>query len=730
MVKANGISLSMVATAIILNPLHADSVNLGDISVTATKTSIKTSEAPASTEIISSEQIENKQIERVDEALNDVAGVFVRSKGDHLPSSWANTVSLRGISGYSRTAVLVDGVSINNAFSSGVNWSSVPIDDIEKVEVVKGPFSSLYGGSAMSGVINIIRKEPTKQEFIIKSGYGSNDYKNAEFSYKDKLSDKLGISINYGHKESNGYISDLVLKTPSTGVSGTAVSGQKVTTTSTGSQKYIVGDKGDRSWEQDNAGIKLFYSLSNTAKISVDYNHHEYETEYNSFNTYLHNTSGNPVYTGSVQLDATQETTLSEKDFLFGPNGEESDKLTLNYKDTFNDTIDLDMKASYGAYNYWYVSQKSGAYTFGGPGTYTDIPNKKIYASAQLNFPLGDYNYITMGIDITDSELEKDIYTLANWNDYNSKTSLQRENNGESALKAFFIQNTIDITDKLIAYIGGRYDYWETKGQFNDYINDAYITYNKRDDSAFSPKVSLVYLPKKGTTLRTSWGKAFRAPSLSDMYSSYYSGAKLVQASPTLKPETVTSWEFGFEQKFITATHIKATYYENILKDMMYSTDVNSTLNEKRNAGKAEIKGFEIEIKQAITDNISTFANYTYNKTKMLENDSRPTSVGKQLTYTPKRQYNIGLIGKNTLWNGSIIGSYVDSLYTKEDNSDTIKNVYGAYESYFVLNATLGYKIMEYLKASVSVNNIFDTDYYQNTLTPGRTIYGELRFKF
>ncbi|QFR48614.1 TonB-dependent receptor [Sulfurimonas lithotrophica] len=730
MVKANGISLSMVATAIILNPLHADSVNLGDISVTATKTSIKTSEAPASTEIISSEQIENKQIERVDEALNDVAGVFVRSKGDHLPSSWANTVSLRGISGYSRTAVLVDGVSINNAFSSGVNWSSVPIDDIEKVEVVKGPFSSLYGGSAMSGVINIIRKEPTKQEFIIKSGYGSNDYKNAEFSYKDKLSDKLGISINYGHKESNGYISDLVLKTPSTGVSGTAVSGQKVTTTSTGSQKYIVGDKGDRSWEQDNAGIKLFYSLSNTAKISVDYNHHEYETEYNSFNTYLHDTSGNPVYTGSVQLDATQETTLSEKDFLFGPNGEESDKLTLNYKDTFNDTIDLDMKASYGAYNYWYVSQKSGAYTFGGPGTYTDIPNKKIYASAQLNFPLGDYNYITMGIDITDSELEKDIYTLANWNDYNSKTSLQRENNGESALKAFFIQNTIDITDKLIAYIGGRYDYWETKGQFNDYINDAYITYNKRDDSAFSPKVSLVYLPKKGTTIRTSWGKAFRAPSLSDMYSSYYSGAKLVQASPTLKPETVTSWELGFEQKFTTATHIKATYYENILKDMMYSTDVNSTLNEKRNAGKAEIKGFEIEIKQAITDNISTFANYTYNKTKMLENDSRPTSVGKQLTYTPKRQYNIGLIGKNTLWNGSIIGSYVDSLYTKEDNSDTIKNVYGAYESYFVLNATLGYKIMEYLKASVSVNNIFDTDYYQNTLTPGRTIYGELRFKF
>ena len=116
MVKINGIYLSIVA-ATIFNTLQADSVNLGEVSVTATKSSIQTSESPASVEVITSEQISNKDVQRADEALKDVAGVFVRSKGDHTPSSWSNSESLRGMSGYSRTAVLVDGVSINNAFS-------------------------------------------------------------------------------------------------------------------------------------------------------------------------------------------------------------------------------------------------------------------------------------------------------------------------------------------------------------------------------------------------------------------------------------------------------------------------------------------------------------------------------------------------------------------------------------------------------------------------------------
>jgi iron complex outermembrane receptor protein len=114
----------------------------------------------------------------------------------------------------------------------------------------------------MSGVINIIRKEPTKQEFNIKTGYGSNNYKNLELSYKDKFFDSLGISVNYGHKESDGYISNLVIKTPSSGIGGVDVTGQQLTTDYKGNAKYIVGDKGEKSWKQDNIGVKIFYGAT------------------------------------------------------------------------------------------------------------------------------------------------------------------------------------------------------------------------------------------------------------------------------------------------------------------------------------------------------------------------------------------------------------------------------------------------------------------------------------
>jgi len=731
MIKKNGTTLSLVAVATIFNIANADtSVNLGEVSVTATKTYVTTSESPASVEVVTSEQISNKQVQRVDEALKDVSGVYVRADADHTPNSWSNTVTLRGIPGYSRTSVLVDGVSINNAFSSGVNWSTIAVEDIEKIEVVKGPFSSLYGGNAMSGVINIIRKKPTKQEFNIKTGYGSNNYKNLEFSYRDKFYGSLGIDINYGNKKSDGYISELAVKSPSNGTGGTDVTGQQLTTDYKGDTKYIVGDKGKKSWIQDDVGLKLFYDINNASKITFDYNHHEDETKYNSFNSYLRDSSGNLIYSGSAQLDPTHKTTLSEKDFLFGPNGETSDRFTLSYTNTFSDTIDLDIKANYLKNTYWYVSQTTGALSSGGPGTYTDIPNEKLFTSIQFNFQLGDYNYITTGIDITKSKLQKDINTLTSWRDYDSKTTLLRENNGESTTQAFLIQDTIDISKSLIAYVGGRYDYWETKGDFKDYVNSISTSYDKRHDSYFSPKISLVYLPAKGTTLRTSWGKAFRAPSLSDLYSAYYSGAKLIQSSPTLEPEKVSSWEIGFEQKFITDTQLKVTYYENTLTDLMYSTDVSSTLNEKRNAGKAEVKGVEIEVKQALSDAISTFANFTYNKSEMLENDSKPTSIGKQLTYVPEKQFNLGISGNYSSWNGSIIGSYVDDMYTTDDNTDIIKDVYGAYESYFIVNTKIGYKIRDYLSASISINNLFDKEYFQSDMTPGRTVYAELAFKF
>ncbi|MDD5405580.1 MAG: TonB-dependent receptor [Sulfurovaceae bacterium] len=725
------IALSTIAIfAISMTNAMAENIDLGDMSVTATKTEQSTLKSPASISVVNKEKIEEKSVLRADEAIKEVAGVYVRADGDHTPNSWSNSVTLRGIPMYYRTAVLIDGISLNNAFSSGVNWSNIPVDDIEKIEVVKGPFSSLYGGNAMSGVINIITKEPIKREVIIKTGYGSNDFKNLDILYKDKITDKLGISLNFNDKSSDGYINELVVKTPTAGTGGIPVFGAQKTIDPTGKTVYVVGDKGKKPWHENNEGIKLFYDFNDYTKAVFGYSHHNDATDFDSFNTYLTNTSGDPIFSGTVQLDPTSKTSLSEKDFLFGPTGEKTDRYTLSYETKILDDVNVKFNTSYSKYGYWYISQATGATSTGGPGTYTDIPNNTAYGSLQFNFSFGDTHYIVIGTDANRNELAKKVNVLPNWTDDEAKTTLNSESNGNSTTKAIYIQDTIDITNQLVAYVGGRYDTWKTSGNYIDYTKATTTIYPEREDSQFSPKVSLVYTPDEHTTFRTSAGQAFRAPSLSDLYSSFYAGNKLYQGSPDLKPETLTSWEIGYEHIFDTNTHFKTTYYENYLKDLMYTTDISTTLNEKRNAGKAEIKGIELEVQQELYDGLNAFANVTFNHTEITENKNNPSIVGKRVTYVPERQFNIGINGKQGDWSGSIMGSYVDDITTKDDNSDIYKSTYGGYESYFTANAKLQYQLKKWVAVSLAVNNIFDREYYQSSLTPGRTFYGELTFKF
>lgn len=725
------IKLSITAILALYGCVYAnEAVNLGDVSVTATRTEQNTIESPASVEVVSAKKIAEKSVQRADEALKDVSGVYFRGDLDHTPNSWSNSVTLRGVPMYYRTAVLLDDATMNNAFSAGVNWSNIPVEDIERIEVVKGPFSSLYGGNAMSGVINVITKEPTERDIVVKTGYGSNDFRSATVSYRDKITDKLAVSVNLNAKSSDGYVNDLVVKTPSTGTGGTAVEGALQTLNTTGQTVYVVGDKGEKSWDERNGNLKLYYDFDRFGKVTLGYSYHKSENDYVGLNTYLTDTSGDPVVSGSVQLDSTHKATLSEKDFLFGPTGEKTDRFTLGYETKLTDDLKIKLNSYYAKYGYWYISQSTGAVSDGGPGTYTDIPNETWHGSLQLSMPVGSSHYIVMGGDLNRNELAKKVNVLPDWTDFDTRTTLNSESNGKNTTKALFIQDTIDISDTLVAYIGGRYDTWTTSGNYIDYTKGTSTYYDERSDSHFSPKASLVYMPDERTTIRTSVGQAFRAPSLSDLYSSFYSGSKLYSSSPDLKPETMTSWEIGFEHIFDTGTRFKTTYYENYLKNLMYTTDVNSTLNEKRNAGKAEIKGVEIELQQTIREGLSAFANFTYNHTEITENISKPEIVGRDVTYVPKRQFNVGMMGEQGPWSGSLIGSYVDSISTKDDNSDIYKATTGGYESYFVANAKIAYQINAMINASLAVNNLFDREFFQSSLTPGRTFYGELSFKF
>lgn len=721
------LALALAAACPCQQSAHADEtdITLKEMVVTATKTAKIVSEAPATVTVVTAKEIENKNVHRVDEALAGVPGVSIRSLSGEQPSNYMNQITLRGIPGYYRTGVLVDGISINNAFSGGVNMSAVPIDDIKQIEVVPGPFSSLYGGAGMAGVINIITKTPEKRDISIKGEGGSNNFKSLNLGYRDKISDTLGISLSYGRKESDGSVSDYVTKTLGGTSAGAVVTGWQKTNTSTGATTYIIGDKGKEAWEQDNYGAKFFVKLSHVSKLILDTSYLTHRTKDGQGNTYLSN-AGAPFTNGTARIDGN-DATVKATDFLKTTNGEDLTRHAATYETQLANDLKLKANLSYQNNEYWYTTITANATNTSGPGAVADIPAKKIDGDVQVGFPVSSNQYMVVGASANDSTLNKKVKTLANWREKDNTGTVGDWADGNSQFMAAYVQDEIAISDRLTVYGGARYDRWSTDGVI--YINGTLNNYDNRTSSAINPKASAVYKLDQGTIIKGAIGKAFRAPNLSDMYSTYGTGT-IYWSNPDLKPEKVITAEIGAEHEFKTGTLLRATYYRSDISDLIYSTTSGAN-RYKFNAGTAETEGIDLEARQKFLGGLTAFINATFVSSMITENSVRPTSVGKQIPLQSEKMANIGLEGSRGPWAGSVIGSYVGKMYSSDDNSDTFNNVPGAYDPYFAANAKMSYKIDKSLTASLSVKNLFDREYFLGTSkADGRSVYLGLGFKY
>jgi len=152
-------------------------LELEKIVITATRTPHLLKDVPVSTTVITEKEIEQTGASTVAEALENVAGIRVTAYGG--PGS-LTTVHIRG-SATDQVLVLMDGRELNPATSGTVDLGLLPVQNIERIEVVRGPFSSLYGANALSGVINIITKPaPEKRQTQMGASYGT--YETSEYS--------------------------------------------------------------------------------------------------------------------------------------------------------------------------------------------------------------------------------------------------------------------------------------------------------------------------------------------------------------------------------------------------------------------------------------------------------------------------------------------------------------------------------------------------------------------
>lgn len=699
-------------------PLDA---KLDEVVVTATRGEQQLADSPGSVEVITKKNLKNRNSQSLDGALRSVPGLYSRRELEF--STLQPVINIRGIAGQNRTLVMVDGITLNEPRTGAGYFDGISVDDVDRIEVVKGPFSSLYGGYAMGGVINVITKMPEKREINFKSGYG-NAWNSGEgfrnvfseyISYGDRIN-KLSLFASYSRKWTDGYPYQQnvqSLKPP------TSVTGYETTSNNAGAVAYNIGDKGDgRSWN-DGLSLKAQYDFTSDTRLGLSYLRNNTRTDYGRPNTVLSNAAGTPVFT------YTNGSTVREASYLATASGRTRSIYNMTFETALGSVKTklqgglVDQEESYNR------SPGSGASTTynGGPGTWSDSPAKEYYADLQFSAPLFSNQILTWGGSYRHDETDSENYNLSNWNYEDTKTALTSTTGGDSRTYAFFVQDEIQLLDNLTGYIGGRLDWWR-----------AYDGYNSTGDIASgsefcaSPKAALVYKPFDKTTLRASGGKAFRPPTLYELYSNYV-GTYTTNANPNLKPETTWSWDVSFDQGLWGGAKVKFAYFENYMSDMIYTAGTGA-VRDRQNVGKAESSGFEVGLEQQIGQGFRIFGDYTYTDATITKNRLNPATEEKRMIDVPKNMFNVGVEGEYGHCSGSLVGRYVGKRYANDANTDTENHVYGSYDPFFTADAKVSYAVGQALTLSLSVNNIFDKEYYTYYRSPGRSYFMEAALKF
>ncbi|MDQ7772981.1 MAG: TonB-dependent receptor [Elusimicrobiales bacterium] len=707
-------------------PARAAEVWAGEIVGIAARGTAVSGLSPGAVSVVLKDEIEARGAQTADQALNALPGVFNRRGKGFMDTSSALT--LRGVPDQKRTLILFDGVPMNDAYTGAVAYGGLQPEDIERIEVARGPFSGLYGGGAMGGVVNFVPRRPLKREITLKGGYGGRlgpspameDLVKGYLSYGDRVGSRLSFLGSFGYKRTDGYPADLNVQSaaPTAGLTG-----WESTTSNTGAARYIVGDKGNNGWKELSGSLRAWYDLSGSDKLSFSFSRAAYDYFYKDPATYLRDASGAEVWTYG---------TVKEGTFLGGDGGRRQSSFSAVYERA-GDPCGL--RVAFGLVDTdrsWYITPEAASATrAGGPGKIADTPAFSHNSEAQVKLPaLVPANSLTVGASFRFSRAGTEERALADWLLPEEKGAVTYMSSGKNADLGLYIQDEIALHRSLTAWLSLRGDRWRTYDGMADQPGTAGYpkTYASRSDSALSPKASLVWSPAARTTLRSSAGRSFRAPAVYELYRTWTSGSVTYAGNPGLRPETVVSWDFGVDQRLWWGAKVGAVYFENRMKDLIYRYASGSD-RLYSNAGRAFGKGWELEAEQLFEGGSRLYASLTLNDARIRENAASPASVGKKLTYLPDKLWSFGgelRAGRLTL-SGS--GRYVGKRWTTDANTDIVDGVYGSRGAHFTADARAAYKLNDTVSLSLLSQNIFDKEYYDYYPAPGRSWFAELAWK-
>ena len=618
------------------------------VSVTAARTETRLAESAASVVVLGSEELETAAALTADDLLRQVPGfqLFRRTSG-RVANPTAQGVSLRGVgaSGASRAVVLYDGVPLNDPFGGWVYWGRVPGEALKRVEVLRGASSSLYGSGALGGVVQFVPRGANDTQLRLETSYGTQRTSAASL-YASALPSRWGISVAAQTFKTDGYIP---VDPRERG---------RVDTPAASRNAY-----GELYVRRNFAnGLFIFARPSYFGESRRNGTPQQFNRTH--IRQLAAGADWRAPHAGLFSLRAHASTQVFDQSFTAIAADRASETLTRLQR----------------------------------------VPAQGSGLSLQWSRSAGARHALVAGLEVSEARGASDelVYVAG-------RPSSLIGAGGRARTVGFYARDAVRVTDRLVVIPGARFDRRRNyrAQQTTRTLAGASTTvgFPERDETAFSPQLAAVFKVSDSLSLNATFARAFRAPTLNELYRSFRVGNVLTLADENLRAERLTSGEGGL---IYTNTRRGLVARACVFRADVTRPVANVTLSvtpalitrRRQNLGRTRTSGFEAEFEKRITHGWTISAGYLFADARVVSFPADAALEGRRLPQVARRQLSFQLrhAGDGPLsfgLQGRASGAQFD------DDQNLLK-----LGGYFTLDAFLARRLGRSLDAFVAAENL------------------------
>ena len=556
--------------------------------VAAARVAVPQNETAANVFLLDATKLNSTAAATLDDSLRQVPGFSLfRRSGSRTANPTSQGVSLRGIgaTGASRAVVQVDGVLINDPFGGWVYWDRVPRESISEVEVVLGGASHLYGSTALAGLVDIETKSSTTNHGSLSASYGNENTPNASTFLSGTYHDWSG-SMAAEIFRTDGYV---LVPEDQRGVIDTPAA----------SRYSVVNLRIERSVAQNGRifGTASFFGESRK--------------------------NGTPLQTNRTHI----------RQFVLG--GESGSKLGSVTGRVFGGTQVFDQ-------NFTAISADRNSETL---TRVQRVPAQVNGFSVQWSRDIGNAQTLVAGADGREVRGASDEIVFVN-----GRASSLVGAVGRQRTTGVFIEDLIRFKNRVFLNLSGRIDKWRNFDAFlatrsivpgSPIITNAFTD---RSEDAASGHASFLFRFNGHLSLVAAASRAFRAPTLNELYRSFRVGNVLTLANEKLQAEHLTAVESGLR---LTALQerlaFRGTVFWNRITDPIANVTLQTTpaliTRQRQNLGQTRSTGLELQTEATVDRHWNFSAGYLFADAKVVRFPVNPQLEGLAIPQVPRHQF-------------------------------------------------------------------------------------------